>query len=82
MNSPYFKRIGIIFIPNNLFGWLILLTGVVYSVKRFIYIDSRSHSVSDTIRPFLINLFIIFTAYTLIAVIINTILKGKDNLPG
>jgi len=77
MKLPCFKRFGIVFHPNNLIGWLILLTGVIYSVNRFTDIDCKSHSASDTIRPFLINLFFIFIAYNIFAIIAN-LLSGNN----
>jgi hypothetical protein len=67
MNFPWFKRIGIFYIPVSIIGWIILIGGLAYSVYTFIDIDSRSHSVSDTLRPFIFNLIIIGAAYTLIA---------------
>ena len=67
MKLPWFKRIGIFFLPTSIVGWLILITGLAYAVYDFIEIDSRSHSASDTLRPFIINLLIIFAVYTLIA---------------
>ena len=65
MNFPWFKRTGIIFIPNNVFGWLIMLSATGYAAYRFIDIDSRSHSVSDTLMNFAFNLFLIGVAYTI-----------------
>ena len=81
MNLPWFKRVGIIYIPQNLIGWLIMLSGIIYAVYRFMDIDGRSHSVSDTLRPFLINLFIIFIVYNLIAFLISLVSKNEKNLP-
>ena len=73
MKFPWFKRIGILYIPRNSAGWILLLAGIIYAVYRFIDIDSRSHSASDTLRPFLIDLLIIFIVYTLIAFFISYI---------
>lgn len=81
MKLPWFKRIGILYIPQNLAGWIIMLAGIVYSIYRFKNIDSRSHSVSDTLRPFLMNLLIIFAAYTLIAFLINSLSRNKKVRP-
>lgn len=67
MNLPWFKRIGILFIPVSIIGWLILLGGIAYAVYAFIDIDGRSHSVSDTLINFVINLLIIAAVYSLIA---------------
>jgi len=65
MNLPWFKRIGIFFIPVSLIGWLIALGGLVYAIYIFIEIDSRSHSVSDTLMNFAFNLLIIGAVYSL-----------------
>jgi hypothetical protein len=67
MQLPWFKRIGLFIIPVTVAGWLILVTGLVYTGYSFIEIDSRSHSVSDTLRPFIIRFLIIASVYYFIA---------------
>lgn len=67
MNLPWFKRIGILFFPSTIIGWIILLAGIGYAIYVFIDIDSRSHSVSDTLINFVFNLLIIGAVYSLIA---------------
>jgi hypothetical protein len=67
MKLPWFRRTGIFYIPSALCGWLILLAGLAFSVSTFIRIDSKSHSVSDTLRPYLIYLIIIWADYSFIA---------------
>ena len=67
MNFPWFKRIGIFFLPKALVGWIILLVAIAYAVYQFIDIDSRSHSVSDTLINFFFMLLIIGAVYSLIA---------------
>ena len=67
MHLPWFKRLGIFFIPKAFFGWIILLAGLVYAVYTFMDIDSRSHSASDTLINFVYHLLIIAAVYTLIA---------------
>lgn len=81
MKLPWFKRTGIFYVPQNIAGWFVLLTAIVYAVYRFIDIDSRSHSASDTFRPFIIDMFLIFIAFTITAFIINFISNYKKNLP-
>jgi hypothetical protein len=67
MSLPWFKCIGIFFVPTTIIGWLILSGGLAYAVYVFIDIDSRSHSVSDTLINFVFNLLIICAVYSLIA---------------
>lgn len=67
MKFQWFKRTGIFFTPISIFGWAILLFGIVYSVYVFMDIDSVSHSVSDTLINFVLNLLIIGAVYSLIA---------------
>lgn len=64
-----FRQKGIFFLPSSIAGWIILLAAAAYSVFTFIDIDSRSHSVSDTLINFFFNLLIIGIVYTLIAVV-------------
>ena len=67
MNLNWFKRMGIMFVPKNIIGWIIMLAGIGYAVYVFIDIDRKSHSVSDTMITFVFNLLIIIAFYTLIA---------------
>ncbi len=76
MNLPWFKRIGIFYIPKSIIGWLILFGGLAYAVYVFIDIDSKSHSVSDTLINFLFNLLIISAVYSLIAYLTSKQIKA------
>jgi hypothetical protein len=67
MNFPWFKRIGIFFIPANFIGWIIFVFGIVFAIYSFLDIDGRSHSVSDTLMNFVFMLLIIGAVYSLIA---------------
>jgi hypothetical protein len=67
MKMPWFKRFGILYIPKTSAGWIIFIAAVAYSVYAFIDIDSRSHSVSDTLMNFVFRIFILYLVYTLIA---------------
>lgn len=67
MNLPWFKRVGIFFVPSKILGWLILLLALAIAVDRFHAIDSHSHSASDTLINFFFNLLIIGAIYSLIA---------------
>jgi len=67
MKLPWFRRLGLLFVPASLVGWLIVLAAVAYAVWTFIDIDSRSHSVSDTLINFVFNLMLIGLVYSLVA---------------
>jgi hypothetical protein len=67
MKLMRFKRVGLFFVPVSAMGWLILLAGIAYAVYSFLEIDSRSHSVSDTLINFVFRLLIIGAVYSLIA---------------
>jgi hypothetical protein len=75
MKFPWFKRIGIFFIPAAITGWLILLAAIAFAIYSFIDIDSRSHSVSDTLMNFVFMCLIIGAVYSLIAYIASRVYK-------
>ena len=78
MKLPWFRRFGILFIPTSIIGWLVLLSGLAYAVYVFIDIDSRSHSVSDTLINFVFNLLIIGAVYSLIAYLTSGTPKAQQ----
>jgi len=67
MNIKWFNRKGIFFFPDSLIGWLVALAALGYCVYLFIDIDSRSHSVSDTLMNFVFNAFLVAIVYSVIA---------------
>jgi len=77
MNFPWFRRIGILFIPVTIAGWIILLAGFVFAVISFLDIDGRSHSVSDTLMNFVFMLLIIGAVYSLIAYLTSRVTNKK-----
>jgi len=66
MKFPWFKSIGILYVPASLTGWIIMLACIVLAVHVFLHIDSRSHSVSDTLINFVFWLIIIVAVYSFI----------------
>lgn len=44
--------------PISWQGWLVCFSYILFFVGDFFRIDSTSHSVSDTLRPFIIQVFI------------------------
>ena len=75
MKFPWFKRIGIFFIPASIVGWIILAAGFVFAIFSFMDIDGRSHSVSDTMMNFVFMLLIIGAVYSLIAYMTSRVTK-------
>jgi hypothetical protein len=67
MKLRWFTRKGPVFLPSSPWGWAILLAAVAYLVWTFIDIDSRSHSVSDTLINFVFNGLIVAAGYSLLA---------------
>lgn len=67
MSFHWFARKGIFFFPSSLPGWIILLASIAFLVWTFIDIDSRSHSVSDTLINFVFNGLIVAVVYSLLA---------------
>lgn len=61
-----FKRKGFFFIPVSFIGWLLLAASITYSIYLFIDIDSRSHSVSDTLMNWVFNCIMIGIVYSAI----------------
>ena len=74
---PFFVRNGLLFRPVHIVGWLILLFAVGFEVYGFLDIDSRSHSVSDTVRNAVFLGVLIFIGYSLIA-FLSLLLSGKN----
>ncbi len=58
----WFTRKGILFVPSSPVGWGFIAVAIGYSVYAFIEIDSRSHSVSDTLISWMFNVVLIFAA--------------------
>ena len=70
-----FKRKNIFFIPISIGGWILFSMAVIYAVYLFIDVDSRSHSVSDTLINWVFNVLLIGIAYS----IIGAFTQRKEN---
>jgi hypothetical protein len=66
MNFNWFNRKGIFYWPTSIGGWVILVSTVSYAVYLFVDIDSRSHSVSDTMINWIFNCLILGVIYSMI----------------
>lgn len=45
----WFRPAGLLFIPASAAGWLVTALAFVFCVQVFWFVDSHSHSVSDTL---------------------------------
>ncbi len=63
MKYIWFKRKGIFILPSTFTGWIIAGIAIFYSVYVFLDIDSRSHSVSDTLMNWVLNVLIVAVIY-------------------
>ena len=66
MKPAWFVRKGIFFLPVSIMGWLILVAAATYAIYLFMDIDSRSHSVSDTLMNWVFNCLIIGVVYSIV----------------
>jgi hypothetical protein len=77
MSKLWFRRRGILFIPVSIMGWLLAAFAVILCIYMFITIDSHSHSASDTLRPFIINAFIVFIIYSVMGLLTSREMKSN-----
>jgi hypothetical protein len=45
----WFKPFGLVFIPVAIPGWMISALAAAFCLHIFLFVDGRSHSVSDTL---------------------------------
>lgn len=75
---PWFSRNGILVYPVSLPGLILTIATLAYIVYSFIDIDSRSHSASDTLRPFIIRCVIIYVIYFLIGAATGSFTRNPE----
>ena len=66
MKLPWFKQFGLLFLPTKPAGWVILASSFIFAIYKFIDIDSRSHSASDTLINFFFYVIIIGSVYSVV----------------
>jgi len=66
MKLQWFTRKGMLYWPVSPLDWIILAAAAGYAVYLFIDIDSRSHSVSDTLMNWVFNCLIVGVMYSVI----------------
>lgn len=63
MKYSWFKKMGWVYIPTSWQGAVIVLLMLAFWINVFLAIDSKSHSVSDTlygIFPFVVPSFLLY----------------------
>ncbi|HQQ96535.1 MAG TPA: hypothetical protein PLX35_04695 [Cyclobacteriaceae bacterium] len=64
---PWFRLNGPIYLPKSIPGWIIATSFAIAVIQRFIHIDNASHSASDTLRNWIIQVMILGLLYQAIA---------------
>ena len=62
MGHIWFKKVGWIYQPISIWGWIIALITILLCVQVFAAVDARSHSVSDTfygVFPYIIAYLVV-----------------------
>ena len=67
MKLGWFERSGLLIYPKAIWAWLIVIGALGYLLYVFIEIDSRSHSVSDTLINWTFNAVLIAAALYIFA---------------
>jgi hypothetical protein len=45
----WFRPLGLLFVPVSIMGWLATALALAFCVHIFLFVDSRAHSVTDTL---------------------------------
>lgn len=45
----WFRRAGILFVPVSAVGWFVSALAIAFCAQIFWFVDTHSHSVSDTV---------------------------------
>jgi hypothetical protein len=45
----WFKPVGMLFVPVSVMGWIVTALAITFCAQVFVFIDSHSHSVTDTL---------------------------------
>jgi len=80
MKLQWFTRKGGLPVPSSFVGWVILLAGIAYLIWKFLDIDSRSHSASDTLMNFAFQVLVVAILYAFIAISTSSRSEGKEQL--
>jgi hypothetical protein len=63
MKHPWFRKVGWIYLPTSWQGAIVAVAFLAFCVHIFLFVDGKSHSVSDTlygIFPFIVPAFLMY----------------------
>ena len=78
MRIRWFRKKGYFFLPYSVMGYIVLAIFIAVAVRLFISIDSRSHSVSDTLLNVLFNYVILAAVYHVIGYLTSPGSRGTQ----
>ena len=78
MRIRWFRKNGYFFLPYSVMGYIVLAIFIAVAVRLFISIDSRSHSVSDTLLNVLFNYVILGAVYHVIGYLTSPGSRGTQ----
>ncbi len=58
----WFKKVGWIYQPITIIGWIITVITILLCAQIFIFVNSHSHSVSDTfygVFPYIVSYLVV-----------------------
>jgi hypothetical protein len=58
----WFKKVGWIYQPISIAGWIITIITILLCSQIFLFVDSHSHSVSDTfygVFPYIVSYLVV-----------------------
>ena len=62
MKMVWFKKVGWIYKPVSVIGWIITIITIILCIQVFIAVDFHSHSASDTfygVFPYIVSYLVI-----------------------
>lgn len=49
MNQKWFREFGLLYLPVSILGWVATILALAFCTHIFLFVNSRSHSVTDTL---------------------------------
>ena len=78
MKLRWFTRKEGLPLPSSFIGWLVLVAAIAYLIWKFLDIDSRSHSASDTLMNFAFQVLVVAIVYGIVAISTSSRSEERD----